>query len=147
VSRLVSLAHHFVHKENQRDSLAAMSIQVRAAFEEDFLAMCKLDVAANATHPVYVIPWTPASPTVLEAFVLGRYKHLYHSRNPEYFFLVATAGDEIVGYLIYQKPPGAGEQEEWNPDFPDGTNLEFFEKVFGEFKVLRLKRGWLSDRD
>jgi len=123
-----------------------MSIRVRTALEEDFLAMYKMDLATNATHPVYVIPWKAASPGAREAFVLDRYKHLYHSRNPEYTFLVAMARDEIVGYLLYQKPPGEGELEEWNPNFPDGTNLKFFEKVFGEVKVAKkqynLKECW-----
>ena len=123
-----------------------MSIRVRTALEEDFLAMYKMDLATNATHPVYVIPWKAASPGACEVVALDRYKHLYHSRNPEYTFLVATAGDDIVGYLLYQKPPGEGEPEEWNPNFPDGTNLKFFEKVLGEAKGAKkqynLKECW-----
>ena len=114
-----------------------MSITIRTAVEEDFLAMYKMDLAANATHPVYVIPWKAADPGACKAFILGRYKYLYHSRNPEYTFLVATAGDEIVGYLLYQKPAGEEDPEEWNPNLPDGTNLRFFEKVIGEVKVAK----------
>lgn len=114
-----------------------MPITVRTALKEDFLAMYKMDSAANATHPVYVIPWKAAGPGAREACILDRYQHLYHSRNPEYTFLVATAGDEIIGYAIYQNPPVEGEREEWNPNLPDGTNLKFFEKVLGEVKVAK----------
>jgi len=39
--------------------------------------------------------------------------------------------------VIYQRPPGEGEPEEWNPNLPDGTNLRLFEKVFGEVKVAK----------
>jgi len=99
--------------------------------------MRKMDSATNATHPFYVIPWKAAGPGACEAWMLDRYKYLYHSGNPECTFLVATAGDEIVGYLLYQKPPGKGEPEEWNPNLPDGTNLRFFEKVFREVKVAK----------
>lgn len=99
--------------------------------------MAKMDSATNATHPLYVIPWKAAGPGACKGLVLGRYKHLYHCRNPEYNFLVATAGDEIIGFLLYQKPPGEGEPSEWNPAFPDGTNLGFFEKVFGEVKEAK----------
>ena len=108
--------------------------------------MYKMDSATNATHPFYVIPWKAAGPGACKALILDRYKYLYYSRNPEYTFLVATAGDEIVGYLLYQKPPGEEEPEEWNPNFPDGTNLKFFEKVTGEVKVAKkqynLRDGW-----
>jgi hypothetical protein len=114
-----------------------MSITVRTASEEDFLAMCKMDLAASATHPVYVIPWKAAGPGACEAFILDRYNYLYHSRNPEYTFLVAVAGDEIIGYLLYQKPPGEEEPGKWNPNFPGGTNLKFFEKVFGQVEVAK----------
>jgi hypothetical protein len=114
-----------------------MSITVRNAFEEDFMAMCKMDSATNNTHPVYVIPWKAAGPGACESFILDRYKHLYYSRNPKYNFLVAVARDEIIGYLIYQRPLGEEEPEEWNPNFPDGTNLKFFEKVFREVKVAK----------
>jgi hypothetical protein len=82
--------------------------------------MCKMDSAVNLTHPVYVIPWKAAGPG-----------------SPEYTFLVATVGDEIVGYLLYQKPPGEEEPGEWDPKFPDGTNLKFFEKVFREIKAAK----------
>jgi hypothetical protein len=123
-----------------------MSITVRIALEEDFLAMCKMDLAASATHPVYVIPWKATGPWACEAFILDRYNYLYLSRNPEYTFLVATAGDEIIGYLLYAKPPGEEESGEWNPRFPDGTNLRFFEKVFGQLreakKQYNLKDCW-----
>ena len=74
-----------------------MSITIRTALEEYFLAMCKMDSAANATHPFYVIPWKAAGPGACEALILDRYNYLYHSRSPEYTFLVATVGDEIVG--------------------------------------------------
>jgi hypothetical protein len=99
--------------------------------------MHKMDLAANATHPFYIIPWKTAGLGACEAFILDRYEYLYHSRNPEYTFLVATAGDEIVGYLIYRKPLGEGEPGEWNPTFPNGTNLKFFDKVFGEVKAAK----------
>ena len=103
--------------------------------------MHEMDFAANATHPFYIIPWKTAAGGLgaSKACMLDRYRHLYHSRNPEFTFLVATAGDEIVGHLLYQKPPRAGEEEpeEWNPSLPDGTNLRFFEKVFGEIKAAQ----------
>ena len=114
-----------------------MSITIRTALEEDFIAMYKMDLAANATHPFYVIPWKTAGPGACKAFILDRYQYLYHSRNPKYTFIVATAGDEIVGYLIYQKNPGEDEPEEWNPNLPDGTNLRFFEKVIPEVKAAK----------
>lgn len=114
-----------------------MSIKVRTALEEDFLAIYQLDYAANVTHPFYVIPWKVAGPGASEAFVLDRYKNLYHSRNPECGFLVAMAGDEIVGYLLYKKPPGKEEPEEWSPDFPDGTDLRLFELVEEKVKVSK----------
>jgi hypothetical protein len=59
-------------------------------------------------------------------FILDRYNYFYQSRNPKCTFLVATAGDEIIGYLLYQKPPGDEEPGECNPSFPVGTNLKFF---------------------
>jgi len=99
--------------------------------------MYEMDLAASATHPFYVIPWKATGPGARKSWILDRYKSLYHSRNPESTFLIATAGDEIVGYLIYQRLPGEGELEEWNPNLPDGTNLRFFEKVFGEVKVAK----------
>lgn len=123
-----------------------MSITIRTGLEEDFQAMYTMDFAANAAHPVYVIPWNAADPGALKAWILDRYKHLYHSRNPGYTFLVAVAGDEIIGYLLYKKPPVEGETEEWNPDFPDGTDLNFFGRVFGEIKAAKkqynLKEYW-----
>jgi hypothetical protein len=130
-------SHPLIHKEEQQEPRATMSIVVRTALEEDFLAMHKMDFAANATHPFYVIPWKAAGPGASKACMLDRYKHLYYSRNPEFTFLVATAGDEIVGHLLYQKPPGEEEPEEWNLSLPDGTNLRFFEKVFGEIKATQ----------
>ena len=114
-----------------------MPVTVRTALEEDFLDMYKMDLATNATHPFYVIPWKATGPGACEAWILDRYKYLYHSRNPEYTFLVATAGDEIVGYLLYQTPPGEGELGKWNPSLPNGTNLKFFEKVIREVKVAK----------
>jgi hypothetical protein len=129
--------HPFLHKEKYEDSLATMSIRIRTALEKDFVAMHKMDFAANATHPFYIIPWKTAGLGACAAFILDRYEYLYHRRNPEYTFLVATAGDEIVGYLIYRKPLGEEEPEEWNPTFPNGTNLKFFDKVFGEVKAAK----------
>jgi hypothetical protein len=114
-----------------------MSIRIRTALEEDFLAMHRMDFAANASHPFYIIPWKTTGLGACAAFILDRYEYLYHSRNPEYTFLVATAGDEIVGYLIYRTPLGEEEPEEWNPTFPNGTNLKFFDKVFGEVKAAK----------
>lgn len=99
--------------------------------------MHKMDFAANATHPFYVIPWKAAGPGASKASMLDLYKHLYYSRNPEFTFLVATARDEIVGHLLYQKPPGKEEPDEWNLSLFDGTNLRFFENVFGEIKVTQ----------
>jgi hypothetical protein len=105
-----------------------------------------MDYAANLTHPFYVIPWKATGHGPCEGFILDRYKYLYHSRNPEYTFLVATARDEIIGYLLYAKPPGEEEPQEWNPSFPDGTNLRFFEKTFGQLreakKQYNLKDCW-----
>lgn len=101
--------------------------------------MCEMDFATNATHPVYVIPWSGAGPGACEAFILERYKHLYHCRNPQYTFLVATAGDEIIGYLLYSKPPGEEQPEEWIPALPHGTNVNFFDKVFGQVKAAKKK--------
>lgn len=114
-----------------------MALSVRTASEEDFPAMCKVDEAANATHPFYVVPWKAAAPGAPKALIFDRYKHLYRCRNPEYAFLVATAGDEIVGYLIYQKPPGEEEPEEWNPHLAEGANTRFFEKVFGQVREAK----------
>lgn len=114
-----------------------MSITIRAALEEDFLAMRKMDLAANVVHPFYVIPWKAVGPEACEDFILDRYKHLYHSYNPPCTFLVATAGDEIIGYLFYREPLGEKEPDEWNPSFPNGTNLKFFEKVLGQVKVAK----------
>jgi hypothetical protein len=123
-----------------------MSITIRTALGEDFPAMCKMDLASNATHPVYVIPWKATGPGACEAFIMDRYKYLYHSRNPEYTFLVAVAEDEVIGYLIYQKPPLEEEPREWKPNLPDGTNMRFFEKVFGDVqeakKQYNLKDCW-----
>ena len=117
-----------------------MSVTVRIATKEDFVAMYEMDLAANATHPFYVIPWQLPGPAALKAWILDRYSHLYHSRNPECSLIVATAGKEIVGYLIYQKPPTEAELEEWNPVLPDGTNMKFFEKVIPEVKAAKQSR-------
>jgi hypothetical protein len=114
-----------------------MSITIRTALEDDFPAMCTVDLEANATHPVYTIPWKAAGPGALKAFILDRYRHLHHSRNPDYTFLIAMAGDDLVGYLFYHKPPREGEVEEWSPSFPNGTNLEFLEKVIREVKAAK----------
>jgi len=114
-----------------------MSVTVRTALEADFLAMYKMDSATNASHPFYIIPWKAAGPGACRAWILDRYRHLYNSCSPKYTFLVATAEDEIIGYLLYQKPLGEEEPEEWNPTLPDGTNLRFFEKVTGEVKVAK----------
>jgi hypothetical protein len=80
-----------------------MSITVWTALEEDFLAMYKMNFAANVIHPFYIILWKAAAGGLGagKACMLDRYKHLYHSRNPEFTFLVATAGDEIIGHLLY----------------------------------------------
>jgi hypothetical protein len=47
---------------------------------------------------------------------------------------------------MYAKPSGEEEPQEWNPSFPDGTNLRFFEKVFGQLreakKQYNLKGFW-----
>jgi hypothetical protein len=99
--------------------------------------MFKMDYAANITHPFYVIPWKATAPGACEAWVLDRYRHLYETQNPKGTFLVATAGDEIVGYLLYKHPPGEGELEEWNPSLPEGADMIFFEKVFGEVKKAK----------
>ena len=155
----------------------SLLIGIRTALRADFPAMSAMDLAANATHPVYIIPWKTAIPgarEAREAFILDRYNHLLHrSRNPnhgESTFLVAVAGagdgdgagagagagdgdgtgDEIVGYLLYRKsrPADAGadgadgdgggeEEEEWNPRFAEGTDVRFFEKVFGEVRGAR----------
>jgi hypothetical protein len=123
-----------------------MSITVRIAHEDDFPAIYEMDCATNIAHPIYVIPWKEAGPGACDTVCLDRYKHFYQSRNPEYTFLVATDGDEIIGYLVYQKPPSAGESEEWKPSFPEGTNLRFFDKVLGGAmeakKQYNLKDHW-----
>ena len=116
-----------------------MPISTRTAVEKDFLAMCKVDLASNATHPFYNIPWKATDSGAVKAFILDRYKHFYDSRNPICKFLVAVNGDEIVGYLLYQNPLGEGEVEEWKPQFPDGTNLKFFEKVARAVNAARLQ--------
>lgn len=132
-----------------------MSITIRTALPEDFPAIYELDFAANATHPFYVIPWKATGHEPCKAWILDRYRHLYNSRNPEGTFLIATTtptaaagADEIVGYLMYLKPARDGEQldEEWNAQLPEGANVRFIEKVFGEVKAakkqLDLKGCW-----
>jgi hypothetical protein len=114
-----------------------MSISIRNATEEDFIPMCKMDYTTNATHPGYTIPWKAAPPGSCEAFILDRYNFLYHNRHPESTFLVALAGDKIIGYLIYQKAPGEQEVGVWNPSFPEGTDGKFFEKLFREVKISK----------
>jgi hypothetical protein len=114
-----------------------MSISIRIAVEEDFAAMCQMDYTTNATHPGYVIPWKAAPAGACEAFIMDRYKFLYHNHHPKATFLVATSGEEIIGYLMYQNPPGEEEPVEWKPSFPEGTDVNFFAKVFGEVKMAK----------
>jgi hypothetical protein len=113
-----------------------MSIAVRTALEGDLPAILKADAAANFTHPAFTIPWKSAADC--EAVILSRFRFLFNNRNPEYTFLVATAENEVIGYLMYQKPPMEEEQKEWEPNnLPDGTNVRFFEKVMGEVKAAK----------
>lgn len=110
-----------------------MSITIRTALEGDIPAIYKLEAAAQSTHPVFTIPWKSAADC--DAMFMDRFKYFFNSRNPEYTFLVATAENENIGYLLYQKPPTEGERKEWEPTLPDGTNMRFFEKVLAEGKA------------
>lgn len=126
-----------------------MSATIRIAHKEDLPALFKVDYATNITHPFYVIPWKATAPGTREACILDRYTYFYDCPNPKGTFLVAVAGDEIVGFLVYRYPT-VGEPVEWNPDFPDGMNVRFYEKVVGEIEAAKkqydLKDCWRTYR-
>ena len=100
-----------------------MSVKLRPAQAEDLPDIAALDISAHPNFPIVTIPFAKASDC--QAVFLSRYTYFFH--HPEYHYIVATSGEEIVGFLLWGKPNKGVDFKEWEPQLPDGTNLKFFE--------------------
>jgi hypothetical protein len=122
-----------------------MKIHIRPGTAEDLPSIARLDLIANATKPITYLPW--AKPADAYPVFLSRYT--YYFNHPAYHFLIATPSleksDEVIGHLIWRKKL-AGENfgvEEWNPTFPEGFNMAFFERFLE--KANAGKKEWGTD--
>ena len=94
---------------------------IRSATTADIAAIAAIDFATNEGQP-FAIPW--AKPE--DGLLMFKKRFEFYFTQPTFHFLVAEAQGAIVGFLAW-KVPGKGEEEEWIPDFPEGTNVEFLE--------------------
>lgn len=96
-----------------------MSSTIRSATAADVSTIANLDFFVNLNHPITQIPW----PSQADGLNMFNDRYQFFFKQPEYHFLVAEVGSEIVGFAIWKE---AKKGEEWKPDFPEGTNLKFF---------------------
>jgi hypothetical protein len=125
----------FSHHTNERLSrFIKMSYNIRPATTADIPIIAKLDFAVNADRPIGAIPW--AKLTDGANVFLDRYQFFF--KQPQYHFLVASGEAGILGFLIWLEP---GDFPEWKPDFPEGTNLKFFETILGPMAGEKTRLG------
>jgi len=73
--------------------------------------------------------------------MLDRLSHFFI--DPDYHFLVATEArrEEIVGMLIWRKASKESKVRKWEPKFPPGTKVQFFELWFGVMGQMKKQYG------
>jgi hypothetical protein len=98
-----------------------MVIQLRPGLSSDLPTIAALDIVANHDHPIIAIPFV--QPSDCQTIFLDRYTYFFN--QPEFYFIVATSKDEIVGFLVWRKS-GDEKIPKWEPKLPEGTNLKFF---------------------
>lgn len=92
---------------------------IRPATSSDIPSIAAIDFITNKNQP-FSIPW--AKPEDGLAMFTKRFEFLF--TQPGHEFLVMSDGREggVLGFIVWKGP---GEEEEWRPEFPEGTNVEF----------------------
>lgn len=117
------------------------SFTLHPAISADLSSINDVDLAANPDHPLTSpVPWPPGFD--FRPLFLDRHQHMF--QDPKHRYVVAEdATGTIVGFIAWTIPTakgGIGEVEdeypEWEPNTPEGTNLEFI----GSYVVARAEQ-------
>ncbi|KAH8601410.1 hypothetical protein B0O99DRAFT_681432 [Bisporella sp. PMI_857] len=104
-----------------------MDITIRPALASDIDTLASLDFLTNADQPLG-IPWSKPADGL--AVFTSRFRFLFH--NSSFRFLVAGARSDpsqILGFIVWKLP--GGSDEDWKPEFPEGTKVNFLDWYLG----------------
>lgn len=77
-----------------------MAYTIRPAIASDIPVIAKLGWTVNKDDPVSQIPWASTSEGLID-YTRGLESHF---QQPQYHFLVALEGENIIGYLFWSQP-------------------------------------------
>ena len=98
--------------------------------------LAEIDFVTNEGLP-FSIPWAKRGDGL--ATFVSRFKYYFQRRGDFYFLVAASPDNEILGFILWNSP--GVNTDDWDPQFPEGTKVDFFPKYLGQISKEIKKLG------